>query len=97
MLVFLKKRLVFLEKKPDFFRKKPDFFKIAKGGKFAVECVSNEINLLQIIVKSFCKKSEFFEFPKSYQNLMEILFFRLSAFILLKGIFNKIGGLKICW
>ena len=33
---------VFLKKIMGFFELKLDFFKIAKGGKFAVECLSND-------------------------------------------------------
>ena len=75
---------VFLDKIDGVFRKKLEFLEIVKGGKFAVECVSND---------SICKKG-LFQFGKIRRAMKKEYFLKKNVSILLRGISNKIGGQK---
>ena len=75
------------------------FFKIVKGGKFTVESVSNDFFMKMFF---FHLNWGFFaEIRKSLNvdklsKFSEKYFLWKDAFILLKGLFSKTRGLKIC-
>ena len=75
-----------------FSRKNLNFFKMANSGKFAVECVSNDILIKMCFFH--LKWGIFAEF-RELQNLM-VKEFEKNTFILLKGFFDKLGGRNIC-
>ena len=75
LLKYVRTQFGFIERKVEVFEK-PDFFKIGKGGKFAVECLSNDnISwkcLFHLNCEFFCKQSENLQ---DIQNLMEEEYF----------------------
>ena len=92
----IRTKVIFL-KKWGFLKKDLIFFKIGKSGKFAVECVSNAIiswkSLFHLNCEVFAKNQKSFTFGK-ITKFDEKYFLEKNAFILLNGIFNKIGGRK---
>ena len=59
-----------------FSKKKTNFSKIVKGGKFAVECVSNDVisqNVLStLVVKFFCRRIRKFSNFGKLKNMKSI-------------------------
>ena len=75
-----------------FLKNNLNFFIIGKGGRFDVECVSNNIISQNCF---FPPKLRVFEIRKKligkdYQTLLKIVFFRKNGFILLKVILAKL-------
>ena len=73
------------------------FCKIGKCGKFAVECVSNDISqkcLFHLNCEVFARQ-KFIIFRKIIKYMKSIFLKNKNVFILLKSTFNKIGGRKI--
>ena len=86
----------------DFFRIKTlKFFKIAKCGKLFLECVSNGNISLKLsflfIYEVFWAKNKKKSTMEKLENVMkkQSILKKKDVFILLKGIFNKVGGCKI--
>ena len=82
-----------------FWKKTWIFFKVGWGAKFAVECVSNDFISWKCLFHFICEilqKIRNFLFGKIKKFDEETIFLKKNASILLKGIFNKIGGRKIC-
>ena len=86
-----------------FLRKNLNFFDIPKGGKFAVECVSNGIisqkclfrHNFEVYVAKTQKKLRAWD---KLENMMkkECFFSEKNVFIFLKAFFTKMGRRKLC-
>ena len=76
-------------------------FEPPNHSKFAVECVSKNIIsgkcLFRLICGVFLPNNQIFFKLQKLENMMKIVQFqKKNVFLFLKGIFNKIGGRKIC-